>query len=344
MKQKVLFLGAGFSKAIDKSYPSLLELTQQVLRGDSWIPAVENTMYSQCFSNIPNSFKTNLELLLNYLNQAWPWLEEETSYIHRAFYLDLLKRIVLFIDKLRNNSDLKKYDFFAEWICKNKIDVVSLNYDTLVEEIIENWHIENDYKVFNMADLYSDGGILPLKSRGLLIDTEMAIAETNQFRKYLRLPHIYKLHGSVNWKWAGKNQTDPIYCSWDAYPNKRGEDLIPYIIPPIYDKQPFYGHTAIASIWKQAFRSLVFAEELYIIGFSFPASDISLQYMFKAVLQMNKNLKVYVINTKESVDPSNPSYIKKRYEDVFGREICDFSYCCEDSLKLFFNNIIRNSL
>ena len=153
MNRKTLFLGAGFSKSISEEYPTLQELTQQVLKGDDWIPPIENTMYAQCYANISDSFKTNLETLLNYLNQEWPWIDEETSYMHRALYLDLLKRIVEKFDSLKYKADLAKYKFFAEWICHNHIDIVTLNYDTLIEEIIDDWHRETDYKMFDMAEV-----------------------------------------------------------------------------------------------------------------------------------------------------------------------------------------------
>ena len=344
MNKKALFLGAGFSKSINNRYPTLSELTQQVLKGDSWLPSIENTMYAQCYAHIPAFFKTNLETLLNYLNQEWPWIDGETYYLHHALYLDLLKRIIEIFDSLKYRADLPKYKFFAEWICNNHIDIVTLNYDTLVEEIIDDWHRETDYKMFNMAEVYSDGGILPLKSRGILMDTEIVIAQSNEQCRYFVPPHIYKLHGSVNWKWAGKNQSDPIYCSWDAYPDKRGTDLIPYIIPPVNNKQLFYGHTVISSIWKQAFKALVFADELYVIGFSFPFSDTSLQYMFNALLLEKQNLKVFVINTEDSINPQSPHFIRDRYETVFGKKNCDFSFCCNDSVQLFLDKINNKSI
>lgn len=344
MNKKALFLGSGFSHSISEKYPTLSILTNNVLKGDEIIPSIEETMYSQCYIDIPNICKDNLEILLNYLNQQWPWVDKERSFIYHALYLELINRISLLFNDLKYHVDLDIYKSFAKWIYDNNIDIITLNYDTLVEEIIENWHRDTEYKMFNFASFYSDGGIIPLKSRNLCIENEHIIADCNLKCQYFKVPRIYKLHGSVNWKWSGKNLSDPIYCSWDTYPDTMGTDLIPYIIPPTNNKQNFYGHTVISSIWKHAFNSMKYAEELYIIGFSFPLSDISLKYMFGALLQENPKLKIFVINTSDSINPNSSYFIRDRYETIFGKENCDFSYCCDNSVQLFLDDIKKGKL
>ena len=79
-------------------------------------------------------------------------------------------------------------------------------------------------------------------------------------------------------------------------------------------------------------------KNIYIYGFSFPETDLSVFYLFKSALNLNKNdYKIYVVNTE-----SNIKKTKKRYNEIFSEDKCDFSFCCSDNLKKLAEHFKKN--
>ncbi|WP_243705918.1 hypothetical protein [Campylobacter volucris] len=149
-------------------------------------------------------------------------------------------------------------------------------------------------------------------------------------------PEIIKLHGSINWYYNRSISNSQIYI----YDNQRAPeyyldmlkiDMHPLIIPPILDKTNNYNHAIIQALWTKAFNAIVKAKNIYIYGFSFPLSDLSIVYLFQKALQLNKNnYIIYVVNTERNLNSK-----KKRYIDIFGEDKCNFEFCCEYNLKKF---------
>lgn len=81
------------------------------------------------------------------------------------------------------------------------------------------------------------------------------------------------------------------------------------------------------SLWRKAFRAIRNAKNIYIYGFSFPTTDLS--YLFQSALHLNKNdYKIYIVNTESNVEDK-----KKRYNEIFSEDKCDFNFCCSDNLE-----------
>ena len=89
---------------------------------------------------------------------------------------------------------------------------------------------------------------------------------------------LIKLHGSINWKWCGLSDSDPIYfCGKGLSVNMHAQNedqssagLRTCIVPPVMDKSAFYKNAVLRSLWEIAERKLQEAKNIYIIGFSFP--------------------------------------------------------------------------
>ena len=77
------------------------------------------------------------------------------------------------------------------------------------------------------------------------------------------------------------------------------------------DKNAFYNHIAIHALWQQAEKLLKEADEVYIIGFSFPQTDLSVKYLFQSALRKS-NAKIYVVN------PEKEETLRVNYNKVFG--------------------------
>ncbi|HDZ5157561.1 TPA: hypothetical protein RTH57_001715, partial [Campylobacter jejuni] len=81
------------------------------------------------------------------------------------------------------------------------------------------------------------------------------------------------------------------------------------------------------------------AKNIYIYGFSFPLTDLSVVYLFKSALHLNKqDYKIYVINTESNIEDK-----KKRYNEIFGEGKCNFSFCCSDNLEKLAEHLNKKS-
>lgn len=339
---KVFFLGAGFSIAVanncvtnEKKYPSLEELTGRIFNQFS-----KTSLYTH-LNEISPKYKQNIEFLLTYLSSDMPWKTAQMSYLDKALYFEVVNKISQYFNILEKECcyDFSKFNNFCKYIINNKITTITLNYDTLLEQMLfsqmpEGYQKANDYRGFYKQP------IVGLSSR--LSDASFGLKSWHNDYKWKELPSIHKLHGSTNWLWSANNPSDTIYCSSKNDDENLKKDLSEYIIPPILDKTNFYNHNILKSIWTDAHRCLQEADEIYIIGFSFPVTDLSVKFLFNSVMQ-NKKPKIYVINTKEALNPrNNKTYIKDRYNDIFGiNNKIDYSYCCENALEKFIDEIIE---
>ena len=155
------------------------------------------------------------------------------------------------------------------------------------------------------------------------------------------MPEIIKLHGSINWLTDNNNVYSEIGTE-DEYLRLGLEN---FIIPPTLDKTKLYDTALLKILWKKAFDKLLEAKRIYICGFSFPVTDLSIRYLFQSALNNNKNNStIYVINTQEALEPNSEYYLKQRYDEIFQGYNLNYDYCCNNSLEKFIQEIINPQL
>jgi hypothetical protein len=81
------------------------------------------------------------------------------------------------------------------------------------------------------------------------------------------------------------------------------------IIPPTWAKSSF---PQVKKDWEDAFTLLKLANDIRIIGFSFPDTDSHVSYLFKSALSENENLKKIDV-----ICLDNNDYIKNKYTSKF---------------------------
>lgn len=318
----VFFFGAGFSKSLNNSYPTLAELSNYFLE-NGFIYKNEKI------------YKDNLEQLLTYLITPLPFKTKEDILRDEASYLEKINKISKFFIKLLETKEIYKNNKYilnlSQYINDNKCTCITLNYDLLLEEILFLTH-ENSYQDIDSYDVFYK---IPIKQ----IDERKNTKSNNygfnfyqgNFNMNNNFVEIIKLHGSINWYCDQAYSNSQIYSFMekvDRYKDELFVDLKPLIIPPILDKTNNYNHILLRSLWKKAFKAIQKAKNIYIYGFSFPITDLSVVYLFKSALQNKQDYKIYVINTKSNIDDK-----KKRYNEIFGEGKCDFSFCCDDNLE-----------
>jgi NAD-dependent SIR2 family protein deacetylase len=179
-----------------------------------------------------------------------------------------------------------------------------------------DWKPKNCYDKLLMNRIDKDAlNVMISFNYDLLLDRSLAINNEDVFPDYsLRFSHIVnfnrykylqrnvpflKLHGSLNWGYCAKCDSMTLY-SFERYENLLkeicltcGNRLTPVLIPPTYLKN--IGFSQLPLLWDQAEKLLQRADEITIIGYSFPDADIEAKWLFKKSLARNSNKPILTI-------------------------------------------------
>ncbi len=145
--------------------------------------------------------------------------------------------------------------------------------------------------------------------------------------------HLLKLHGSINWHYSGEMGAvyEQIYYAFGNV-----GDLTPFIIPPILDKNSFYTHSSLRKMWVDASEYIRNAEEIYIIGYSLPETDLPVNFFLQENLRPRTT--VYIVNRPSSEEEKDQ--LISRYTRVLPSDVVlNADYCLdnEDPLKKFID-------
>lgn len=338
---KIFFFGAGFSKAIDPKYPTMKELTNKIRK--EW--PVKTSCLQKKYKQISSVAGDDIEAILSYVSSTYPWEGEHEKALNKALFIEMTKAIHLHFTTLeafppKKDSNTK---ILGDFILKNKCLSITLNYDTLLESII----FASLSKKYQKANSYQALYWIPMQSifeRGSIGYNPNPNKEEYDPRGE-KLPTILKLHGSANWLWTGRPNDETLYYSGKQRslvydPLTAG--LIPYIIPPSSNKNTFYNSHSLSLLWEATLLFTRFFDELYIIGYSLPKTDLSINYLFKMIIQnsFSRNGEkgkhtIFIINTDNSKE------FKERYIKVFGKERCNFDYCGPKALENFISSKLK---
>jgi len=171
--------------------------------------------------------------------------------------------------------------------------------------------------------------------------------ENYQVKNQVRIP-VLKLHGSINWgyclqckriipteidQWRHTTFIDifgapeilrltPASRLATHHHKACGKTLysLPFIVPPTWNKSTEYED--LRAVWKRAATEISNAENIVVIGYSFPAADTFFKYLF-ALGSMNSSSaqleNFLVINGAEK--PGDARYLEtiKRFEGLLGQ-------------------------
>jgi hypothetical protein len=294
-------LGAGFSKAITKNImPSLDKLSENIAINNYFIndPVFQRVLFIS---------EKNVESWLTYLSQDIPWLPKSMQYENKALFIKIVNYIKKHFEQLQVEARKGPIDYVAPlfdyWIKQNSA-VVTMNYDTLVEEIYKAWYNRS------FGDLY------PVN----IIDLKYFLRSKDALR-YKENCKLFKLHGSINWFYSGKDNFygESIYFHDYELSNtllsqdeedfarlKGGKEVL--IIPPVIDKSSYYQNEILKDLWTKAFLELYKSNRIYCIGYSFPTIDS----LFKLFL-LDSQARSLSDNEKNEFVFINPD--KKKFQE-----------------------------
>jgi hypothetical protein len=184
---------------------------------------------------------------------------------------------------------------------RNRSTVLTLNYDTLVEIVSAGiGHAGPQTPRLHCRHVYPR----------ILMDAANR-AGVHYIGNDIETYRLIKLHGSINWFYSGRAESfgEPIYFVdvegpaefWRRRGQRRDrrveaiEDKYPFIVPPVLEKAPLFSHETIRSLWFSAANALQGAERLVCIGYSLPASDLTMRHFLKSTIN-RRRLTIEVVN------------------------------------------------
>ncbi|MET9225656.1 hypothetical protein [Lentzea sp. NPDC003310] len=277
---EVFVLGAGFSRAISNSMPLLTELGRELeLRLDKRILPHDTRLPIEDFEN-----------WLSFLAEDQPWLTEEEHLRHRSTFLAASRVICEVIHEREieaRRSSLPDWlkALVARWH-EDRAKVITFNYDNLVEaaytEVVKVHSSNPAHNYVNPVQLRTTP-LMPIFSRsgGTLGPS------------YVETFNLMKLHGSRSWMYSGRQtfygETIFDACrvnGWLAdndWPIRDWliADKVPLVVPPTAGKTNFFNNETIRLEWRHAFNSLRDADRIWLVGYSFPETDLLVRFLLQ---------------------------------------------------------------
>ena len=193
-----------------------------------------------------------------------------------------------------------------------KLSFITFNQDLLIEKAIETAKSMSSYQ-----DIHWD----IRQTYGIAFGEELVLTNNSEpfHSPCAQTIFIHKLHGSLNWLYRVRSGADPknsirnppgdLICLNDKKvltglwhrPKTRRVDLIPLVVPPIYEKASRY-QQALGPIWAHAQDAITKATKLIIFGYSFPETDYAARTLFRRCFYGNKMLhEIIVIDTDPNI-------------------------------------------
>ncbi|KEO80822.1 SIR2 family protein [Tumebacillus flagellatus] len=309
----VYVFGAGASCA--ESAPSIANFMGKAftLLNQSEDPEIKQTwkFLQDYFDKDPRSYDEAI--------RAYPQIDEIVTLIDYAInnnlsvsathssqrFYELRRGLINFISQTiagSISSDAKPHKNFIEEIKKKRgtINIISLNYDTLLDEAIIN--------------SYPSGGIDK-------IDYGFEGGDRDESRKF----KLLKLHGSLNWahcpfcqniRVVDKPIAHELYKEIDVPCNVcKGHYAEPVMITPTLLKS--YNIPKLNNVWLAASDVISMARKIVFVGYSLASADYPIiDLMKRAISQKNQLKEIIIIGIKNDIDQ-----VCERYYKIFGDRV-----------------------
>lgn len=274
-----MVLGAGFSKAIHDGMPTADELgSKAVSRAKiGHAPAFENGRF---------------ESWLSRLAEPQPDLSAAENADNAATFACVVEHVHSVMVDAQESVEV-----IPGWLARlatalhfRRSTVVTFNYDTLVERVIESiglWDFEiggqSSWEMTSAVRGRFDGRP---NSRGK-VGWHSVIRDIPPlpapFRSMENLPasfHLLKLHGSLNWYWVPGDVSGATLNAWHLLDTSAGclrrylPGREPFIVPPAATKSAYFANPIMREIWRTARGAFTRADSVHFVGYSLPITDL----------------------------------------------------------------------
>ena len=227
-------------------------------------------------------------------------------------------KIIHYIVDLRTDKRSKTYHLFWDAVTRynRNISIVTLNYDTLLEQAFDFLFKKHGYIDYSIHLMNYDK-LMELKEFNFWINPREPISiQPGEDPVPIK---IIKLHGSLNWKYCNCcNHT--LLTPWDrkidlnrgklighTFPDEKQYDYYcpidrtefqTLILPPSYIKS--LNNPIITQLFGEASREIRMCRKIVFIGYSLSDADVHIKALFKKHLK--EGTAITVVNTKHSTD------------------------------------------
>ncbi len=293
-------------------YENLLGQLDYFIRNNSIIH-VDNYLLNQ--DTLTKVFKTLTKIIFSAIDN------KTSKFIDNTIFLD-------------NSKELYKNFFDRLWfktINDNNIPVlstISFNYDCkLDDEYFDHiWGVVGVESNFNVVPHY----IVPIYT---FSDGAHLIRNEQYKWTYSKHHELIKLHGSFDWfkcpncktihnykivnsysmYYDDKHSTEEIRNLFDRFKcGICGAKLEHDLVAPILGKNE---NSTAKELWDGTFKSLIEAQEIIIIGYSFPQSDLAFLNLLQHALNWNRNKPIIKV-----VDPTSSDAHWEKVNQIFSQK------------------------
>ena len=301
-------------------------------------------------AKIQNMVLENLENALNFLASDKPWLSEPENQQHKVLYRELTYAVcAVFWVKDRNplvwnvkNSPPHWLEELLAYWHNNRCDVITLNYDTLIECVAGSVYSRKRPKI-------PTGEIYPIRFTQAAINGAI-YPESQKVQAPVESFKLFKLHGSVNWYYSGRQDffgeelfyvpciggIDRVFDGIDYTDWLRLDGKRPLIAPPISDKSTFFRHEALHSMWFQAAEAIKNANRIFCLGYSLPESDVTMAQFLRDCAPGN-HVQFEIVDLQQKIE---------HFAKILGKDTYEFrqeyeTECCIP--RFILHNLIQDS-
>lgn len=290
MLRRTVVLGAGFSRAVSDQMP----LT------DGLGTMVSARLRDQGH-DVPRDFEGGtFETWVSSLAEPQPYLSEAENLESRALFLRVaseIREVLVEVEQeVLSHPPAWSLQCFVGALHTARADVITFNYDTLLERAIgQQGRIDWDTSTQVSGVHVIQNRPAPPPTPGM-----WGIGSAETFR-------LLKLHGSLDVFWVPDDRTgatiNRLGDGWrwtTGALDPRARELrlpgrSPFIVPPAATKSAFYGNPFSNQLWREAANALTSAEQVDVVGYSLPATDLVVSSMIKHALAESPS-QVTVVN------------------------------------------------
>jgi len=163
-------LGAGFSRAMSDEMPLLKDLSEYIKKHPAFINNPE-------FKRLLWVSENNVEVWLTYLTQDLPWLSSNLHFSNKSMFLTM---IAVIQDYFKTKQVIVRkaggagFGVLINYWKEHHSSVISMNYDTMVEEMYKVWHSSSFRELYPI-------NIVPIGSE-LKVSSSLALRDTKAFK------------------------------------------------------------------------------------------------------------------------------------------------------------------
>jgi hypothetical protein len=303
--QRVLVLGAGFTKAFFPRAPLLiddydgdaLERTFAAFPSASAVLRLERTR--------TGDGRINVERLMSRLDGGMPHDTEasrgELGLLLVALKRSLIAHITRALDDDTNRDRLMR---FARYCVLNNVTTITFNYDDALDYAL--WAVKRVTSSLEQPPYWHpDGGygFFCRPSVSCVIDSQVNMDPSSCL--------LLKLHGSLNWR-ARRGSRGPYVIDAIVHHERWYEPIPeyartrvnaaaieahlepePFIVPPVLLKSALIEQPILRAVWQLASEQLANASEVTFVGYSMPTTDIAATFLFaEALLDKQPSIRV----------------------------------------------------